>query len=297
MMTPAPVVLFAFNRPDALRDSLSALSANDLASETPLFIRLDGPRNEADREKVAAVRQVALEAHGFRSVDVVWSEKNQGLAPSVISGVSQVLDSFENVIVLEDDLVTHAGFLLYMNKALEVFRDKADVFSVCGYTSEVPMPLGYGYDAYFCVRSASWGWGTWRDRWQSVDWNPTKESLRAHASSFNRWGGSDCASMLRSWMEGRNSSWAIRFCYSEYLQGKVSLFPVESLVDPSAGFAGDGTHCKSYNRFRFRMAPAGKRTFFLPESVEVIPSVRRGALHYHSLAIRAWTRLMTLLHA
>ena len=127
MMTPAPVVLFAFNRPDALRDSLSALSANDLASETPLFIRLDGPRNEADREKVAAVRQVALEAHGFRSVDVVWSEKNQGLAPSVISGVSQVLDSFENVIVLEDDLVTHAGFLLYKNKALEVFRDKADV--------------------------------------------------------------------------------------------------------------------------------------------------------------------------
>ena len=296
-MDTIPVVLFAYNRPDALRRTLAALAADVLAAETDLFIRVDGPRNETDRGKVAAVRQVALDAHGFRSVDVIWSEKNQGLAPSVISGVSHVLESFESVIVLEDDLVTHPGFLLYMNKGLEMYRDKSDVFSVCGYTSEVPMPSGYGYDAYFCVRSASWGWGTWRDRWQSVDWNPTKASLRAHARSFNRWGGSDCASMLRSWMEGRNSSWAIRFCYSEFLQGKASLFPVESLVDPSAGFAGDGTHCKSYNRFRFRMAPAGKRTFRLPEIVEVIPSVRRGALRYHSLALRAWTRLMVFLHA
>ena len=297
MMDTAPVVLLAYNRPDALRRTLAALAADELAARTDLFIRVDGPRNETDAEKVAAVREVAAEARGFRTVDVAWSEENRGLAASVIAGVDRILAFSDTVIVLEDDLVTHPGFLSFLNAGLERYRDVTEVFSVCGYSNRVRMPSGYGYDAYFCPRSSSWGWATWRDRWQSVDWNPTPASLQKNACALNRWGGSDCAHMLREWMEGKNSSWAIRFCYSQFLQGKVSLFPTESLVDPSAGFDGDGTHCKSYNRFRFRMAPVGRRDFKLPAVVEVIPSVKRDALHYHSIPLRVWTRLMNLFHA
>ena len=97
-------------------------------------------------------------------------------------------------------------------------------------------------------------------------------------------------------MEGKNSSWAIRFCYSQFLQGRVSLFPTESLVDATAGFNGDGTHCKSYNRFRSHLADSGKRSFSLPPKVEVIPSVHRSALRYNSIPLRVWTRLMNLFY-
>ena len=296
-MRYAPVVLLAYNRPEALRRTLAALAADDLAPRTDLFIRIDGPKKEADAEKVKAVREVALAASGFCTVDVGWEKKNRGLASSVIAGVDRVLEISDTVIVLEDDLVTHPGFLTFLNEGLERYADVPEVFSVCGYSNCVRMPSGYGFDAYFCSRSSSWGWATWRNRWQSVDWSPTPASLQKHALAFNRWGGSDCAKMLREWMEGKNSSWAIRFCYSQFLQGKVSLFPTESLVDPSAGFDGDGTHCGSYNRFRFRMAPPAQRTFRLPGEVEVFPSVRRDALHYHSLPLRAWTRFMNLFYA
>lgn len=294
---PTPVVLFAFNRPDALRASLQALAANDLAAETPLFIFLDGPRKEADVEKVKAVREVAMSAQGFLRVDVSSSEENRGLARSIIRGVSQVLERFDSVIVLEDDLVTHPGFLSFMNAGLQRYRGVPEVFSVCGYSNDIRMPRNYGYDAYFCSRSSSWGWGTWRDRWQTVDWDPSPASLQKNACAFNRWGGSDCASMLRSWMEGRNSSWAIRFCYSQFLQGKVSLFPCLSLVNPSAGFDGEGTHCKAYNRFRFRMTPQDRRPDRFPDSVVLYPSLCRRARWYHSIPLRAWTRLMNLFYA
>ena len=296
-MDTTPVVILAYNRPDALRRTLAALAADDLAAGTDLFIRVDGPKRPSDVEKVAAVRELAHTVCGFRHVDVVCSEKNRGLAASVITGVEKVLESSDTVIVLEDDLVTHPGFLTFLNAGLERYRNVSEVFSICGYSNRVRMPSEYGYDAYFCPRSSSWGWATWRDRWQSVDLNPTPASLQKNAIAFNRWGGSDCAQMLRGWMEGKNSSWAIRFCYSQFLQGKVSLFPTESLVDPSAGFNGDGTHCKSYNRFRFQMASPQRRVFRMPDSVEVIPSVRRDALHYHGLPLRAWTRLMNLFYA
>ena len=295
-METTPVVLLAFNRPDALRRSLAALAAADLAAETDLFIRLDGPRNEADAEKVAAVRDVALGAQGFRKVDVSWSDSNLGLGPSVIMGVERILDCSETVIVLEDDLVVSRGFLVYMNEALRRYADDKRVFSVCGYSNRVTVPGDYPYDAYFAPRSSSWGWATWRDRWQSVDWNPTPASLRQNALAFNRWGGSDCAKMLRDWMEGRNRSWAIRFCYSQFLQGKTALFPVRSLVDPSAGFDGEGTNCRRYNRFKCDFTPDGGAAFRFPETVEEIPSIRRSALKYHSLGRRLWSRLMYVIY-
>ena len=295
-METTPVVLFAFNRPDALRRSLAALAAADLAAETDLYIRLDGPRNEADVEKVAAVRDVALSAQGFRKVDVSWSDQNLGLGPSVIMGVERILDFSETVIVLEDDLVVSRGFLVYMNEALQKYADDKRVFSVCGYSNRVTVPVVFPYDAYFAPRSSSWGWATWRDRWQSVDWNPTPASLQKNALAFNRWGGSDCAKMLRDWMEGRNRSWAIRFCYSQFLQGKTALFPVRSLVDPSAGFEGDGTNCRRYNRFKFDFNPDGGAAFRFPETVEEIPSIRRSALKYHSLGRRLWSRLMYVIY-
>ena len=282
----------AYKRPDALRRSLEALAAADLASETDLFIRIDGPRDEADAHKVAAVREVALAASGFRRLDVSWSDRNQGLGPSVIQGIGSILDFSEAVIVLEDDLVVSKGFLRYMNDALRLYADDGRVFSVSGYTNRVDVPEGYAADAYFAPRSSSWGWATWRDRWQSVDWNPTPASWRKNALAFNRWGGSDCAKMLRDWMEGRNQSWAIRFCYSQFLQGKTALFPVRSLVDPSAGFEGDGTNCRRYNRFKFDFDPIGKADFRFPETVEENPSFLRSVRKYHSLGRRLWSRLM-----
>lgn len=295
-MDTTPVVLFAYNRPYALQRTLAALAEADLASETDLFIRIDGPRNASDADKVAAVREVALSARGFRRIDVVWGERNQGLGPSVIQGVESVLDFSGTVIVLEDDLVVGKGFLVYMNQALRQYAGDDRVFSVCGYTNRVNLPDGYAADSYFAPRSSSWGWATWRDRWQSVDWDPTPASLQKHARAFNRWGGSDCSKMLRDWMEGRNRSWAIRFCYSQFLQGKTALFPVRSLVDPSAGFEGDGSNCRRYNRFKFDFESDAEAVYRFPETVTEIPSVCRSALRYHSLGRRIWSRLMYVIY-
>jgi hypothetical protein len=116
--------------------------------------------------------------------------------------------------------------------------------------------------------------------------------LQKQGCAFNRWGGSDCAKMLRDWMEGKNSSWAIRFCYSQFLQGKLSLFPSVSLVDPAAGFDGEGTNCHRYNRFKYEFDDSRSGPFNFPEKIGVIPSVRRAALRYHSLSRRIWSRLM-----
>lgn len=291
-----PVVVIAYNRPDALRRTLDALSANELADETDVLICLDGAKCEKDRKQVEAVHDVALQAHGFHNVELSTTPENRGLASTVIRGVESILDDNDAVIVVEDDLVTCPAFLRYMNEGLDRYRNTPEVFSVCGYTNQVFPPRGYAANTYFAPRSSSWGWGTWRDRWKSVDWNPTLASLQRNAIAFNRWGGSDCASMLRGWLDGRNNSWAIRFCYSQFLQGKISLFPVRSLVDPSLGFDGCGTNLHRYVRFRFTLEDQPKRVFQYPADVKVESAFVRSVLRYHSIPKRLWSRLMYLIY-
>ena len=55
-MKLAPLIVFAFNRPDTLQNTLSSLRRNDLAKDTELFVFVDGPRNDSDVEKIERVR-------------------------------------------------------------------------------------------------------------------------------------------------------------------------------------------------------------------------------------------------
>lgn len=46
-MPLAPVLLIAYNRPDHTRKTLEALRQNALASESNLFVYVDGPKEDA----------------------------------------------------------------------------------------------------------------------------------------------------------------------------------------------------------------------------------------------------------
>jgi len=293
----SPVVLFAYNRPDALKGAIASLRSSRLAPETDLYLFVDGPKGEEDAAKQQKIHEVVEGLQGFNRVQIRFSETHRGLADSVISGVSEVLERSDRVIVLEDDLKVTPDFLEWMNAALDKYAASGEVFSVCGYSNRVRMPEGYRFDGYFGPRNASWGWGVWKDRWASVDWNPSPSSMERNRHAFNRWGGSDCYSMLKAWSEKRNDSWAIRFNFSEFLQNRLSFFPVMSHVDPTGGFDGSGTHCGRYSRFKFDLTPAGRQApYLLPDHVEVLPVVRKRVLSYHSLAARAFSRLMYLFH-
>ena len=291
-MALTPVAVFAFNRPRALKRTLEALAACPGASETDLYLFVDGPRNGKDAPKVAETRAIGSSVTGFRSISLEFSEENKGLARSIIGGVSTVLARHGAVIVLEDDLLVMPGFLAFMNAGLEKYRSNREVFSVCGYSNRLTPPRRYPYNTYFCARSSSWGWATWRDRWETVDWEPSMESIRRERFGFNRWGGSDCTRMLKAWKTGKINSWAIRFCFSQYLAGAVSLFPVKSLVDNSAGFDGEGTNCRKFTRFKFDPDADPSPEFRFPADTRPDRRITRRALWYHSLPIRFYSLIM-----
>ena len=149
---------------------------NSLSSESDLWVFSDGPKTGPDSPNVEAVRNYVQElsnGRNFNSVRISKSDNNQGLAASVIAGVSSVLEHHRQVIVLEDDLVVAPDFLDYMNDALNYFEAHS-VGAISGYTPIAQLPVEYTESVYTSVRSSSQGWATWRDRWEDVDWGLTK---------------------------------------------------------------------------------------------------------------------------
>lgn len=243
----APVVLFVYNRLDHTTRVIETLAKNLLAKETEIFIFSDAAKSEAGLEKVNAVRNFinCTDWHdSFRKVTIVQAEKNKGLAKSVIGGVSDIIERYNKVIVIEDDLILSPYFLEYMNGALDYYKDDKNIWSVSGYSFPMKSLKNYDHDVFYSYRGSSWGWATWADRWAKVDWEvkdyqeliESKERIKL----FNR-GGSDLVGMLRLQMEGKIDSWAIRWVYAQSKLDMYTVYPKHSYL-VNGGCDGSGTH-------------------------------------------------------
>lgn len=301
-MNLAPLVICAFNRTDVLKSTITSLQANDLADETELYIFVDGPRanKEGESDKVKEVVRVAESAIGFKSVTVTASPENKGLAKSITGAATQLLNKYGRVIVVEDDLYCSKSFLRYMNNMLELFEHDKRVMQVSGYSSKLHLSKSYPWDIYLSGRAHSWSWATWKDRWETVDWDVKdfdqlandKQAIKA----FNTY-GSDLFGMLKGWKEKRNNSWYIRFNYAMHKQGRFSVCPTKSLVR-NDGFGADATHCSSYNRYKIVFESEHIGVFKSPSTTEnLLPDKKlmKHAVRYWSIPYRIYGKIMTKL--
>lgn len=58
-----------------------------------------------------------------------------------------------------------------MNKALNLYKSRKDIWSISGYTPNIEIQREYKDEVYLIKRGASWGWATWKDRWKLNDWD------------------------------------------------------------------------------------------------------------------------------
>ena len=243
----APVVLFVYNRVDHTSRVLETLGKNELAKDTELYVFSDAAKSDKGLDKVNAVREHINQKEWqkkFKTVTIVQAEKNKGLAKSVIGGVSEIIEEYGKVIVIEDDLILSPYFLNYMNGALDYYKEDSKIWAISGYSFPMRSLKNYPHDVFYSYRGSSWGWATWDDRWKKVDWEVSDYaalmSSQERQKQFNR-GGSDLVNMLRLQMEGKIDSWAVRWVYAQSKLDTYTVYPKHSYLG-NGGCDGSGTH-------------------------------------------------------
>lgn len=241
----APVLIFTYNRLDHIQQTITTLSKNMLSHDSDIYIFSDAPKNDAANEAVMDVRNYLHSLSGFKKITIIERNENYGLAKNIIEGVTDIINQYGKVIVLEDDLLTSKNFLSYMNEALNFYEKNEDIFAISGFCWNLPSLKNLNEDAFIAYRPASWGWATWKDQWENVDWQlndyETFIKDKNAIKKFNR-GGMDMTRMLSHYKAGKNNSWAIRWAYSMSKQDKYCIYPKLSKIQ-NIGFGDNATHC------------------------------------------------------
>jgi hypothetical protein len=157
------------------------------------------------------------------------------------------------VIVVEDDLLLSPHFIDFVKRALDTYASRADIFSISA-ASPALVQLGLSSadvgDVYLAPRNVPTGWGTWRNRWQSVDWEVNDYWRNRGRSSWRKKlarGGNDLLTMMHDHFSGRIDAWGIRFIHAQLMSEAFSLYPQQSYVR-NLGFDGSGTHSRAMDR-------------------------------------------------
>lgn len=297
-MTFAPIVLFGFIRKDTIEKVINGLLSNPEARLSDLFIFIDGPRSDTEKELVESVYDFCCKVAGFKSVTIEKSDINRGLDPSILRGVSKIIEIYDMAIVLEDDVVPTSNFLAYMNQALRVYKDDTRIMSISAFGLKVFEPTDYNYDVYMFGRSTSWGWGTWKDRWIDIDWQINDwDSFRKDKNSikeFCKRGGDDLFDMLSKCMQG-GGMWDIRFTYNMFKKNKYTIMPFVSKTH-TIGFNSLAVHCKpvKFNRFKYVIDSGETRDFKMPSNICIEKRIIRSRLLYQKNIIRIIYKILNI---
>lgn len=236
MLNNIPIALFIYNRIDELNVTLSALKENFGIKEHTIIFFCDGPKENAtqvDLEKINQVRSLIRKVDWCKNIIIKTRESNYGLATSIVSGITEVLTEHEAVIVLEDDIKTSPYFIKYMVDALNYYKDEEKVISISGFNHPIKYDK-YSEETFFLKGADCWGWATWKRGWNLFEFDGQKllDKLIEEDSiyNFDLSGTYRYSKMLKKTIK-TNNSWAIKWHASAFINNKLSLCPMKSLVE------------------------------------------------------------------
>lgn len=279
-MNLAPIIVFAYDRPDHLSQTLQALARNDLAPQSQLYIYCDGARlyggetisdeglaisgnyitrrygamyctkeeYDAYVQRIAVTRKVAHEITGFKKVHVIEREHNIGLADNIVGAVTEIVNQYGRVIAFEDDIVTTRGCITYLNDALELYKDDKQVMHISAWMypnkGQFPSTLFY-YTPY-----PAGGWATWKRAWQYFNPDTVDHILywRHKWKEFDVEGDNYLSRQLIGNYKGILKTWFIKWYSSIRRMNGLCLYPGTAMSN-NIGWDNSGETSATNTRF------------------------------------------------
>lgn len=283
----APIIIFAYKRKDKLQHCLKMLEKNDVVRYSDLIIYSDGYKGKKDKKQVEEVQnyldKYCKNNRSFNNICLYKSEKNKGLANSVIHGVSQVIENYGKAIIIEDDLEVSSDFLSFMNDALIYYEHEDRVGAIGGFT---PLDKRVRVNPEKVLKSkmgCCWGWATWKDRWRKADWNinncinvSAKERKQLDKIQYG------FSAMLKQQARGRIDSWAVRWDYLFLRSGWWTIYPNKSKV-ANIGFDSASTHCNNNRDERRKVRAENENIQF--DVFEILPDVSKPMRKYYKPSV------------
>lgn len=236
------VCVICYKRKEHFERLISSIKSDPSfnSSEFKLYIFQDGAKesNQGDLNQVNELSEYISQL----DYEFIKRDMNYGLYKNVINSINYVLTRHSKIIVLEEDLVIKGGFFHYIKTALHKYELFEDIFQISGYAWK-----NNSHSPYFMNITTTWGWGTWRDRWNKINF-PKKTIDLIHKKKFtpikkikfNQYESYPFYRILRQ-QDKNLKSWGIFFYLHSYENNRLTLYPPVSYIN-NQGQDGSGEH-------------------------------------------------------
>ena len=236
-----PVIIFAFNRPNALKGLIASLERSVNLDKFHFIFFIDGPRDSKDIPMILENKAI-IEKFRVMSKETIEQDTNLGLHNSVISGVTAVFKSYDFAIILEDDLECQPKLLSWFLEESGLLSGTSEYGGLCGY---FPMDFANPPVGNFSnKRFHSWGWATRGEQWDEINFsqsNLLQLAINRHFRKKLFEVSPDLLPMAVAQLSGSVSSWAIKYIFSGVDLNRRYCFPGMKLVENN-GFDSTATH-------------------------------------------------------
>jgi glycosyltransferase involved in cell wall biosynthesis len=190
-MNNIAVVIPTYNRPKALERLLFSLDNAVYKALPVLIISIDGGADER-------VVKVAEAFNWKGEKKIIKQQSNLGLKNHILS-CGDLTATYDDVIILEDDLFVSRYYYDYTIQALHFYKNSPRVAGISLYQyqyneyEDLPFsPLVDGYDSYFIQNASSWGQAWSKQQWEQFKnwylkndiWDPKDERLPSAVLSW-----------------------------------------------------------------------------------------------------------------
>ncbi len=243
------VILFGYNRIEMLRDRIEELKK---IAPPNLLVSVDFLNVETSINVVNLLNQFCVEWPKYSNLKFNVQSENLGMVRHIVGVIGDSLETYESVIVVEDDISISQGFY---NSALSAlghpdFNDK--YFTFGGYS---PISLPKLLEKFNAFRPtpyfSSWGWAISRLGWQEYKFDISNENLEKSLSDSFTWQNLS-SKKKKIWMDrfrkiqnNPTHTWDTQLQYHLFKSDKKNMVPIGRLVE-NVGF-GDSrsAHTKS----------------------------------------------------
>ena len=245
----SPLMVSVYNRELHFKKCIESLKACKFSEKSHLFIAIDAPFRDEDIDANKRIIQYSKEISGFKEITLLIRPENYGAYKNLILAKNEIFSKYNRLIMFEDDNIFSPDFLNFVNKGLNIYQEREDIFSVSGYQYPIIMPPGYKKDIYLWQGFSAWGVGIWKEKWEKVDWEEEKalKSIRQFLKNYKavyqhqKTANHYFPAILKMVEQNRLHGDGYLSLY-QFLNNMYSVFPVTSRVR-NMGHDGSGIGC------------------------------------------------------
>ena len=253
----SPVLLITYKRSKNTEKLINTLIENKIEN---IYIYNNGPINNVDYEDCNKTKDIVKKYSDiYPNIKTLYKEKNTGLKYNIPEAINWVFESFDKVIVLEDDCFPSKYFFLFCNQLLDMYEKDLRIGQISG--SNFLNSRNFkrkNQDSYFFSSIINcWGWATWKNRWTDIhdiemkNW-PVVKKQNLIENFFNNKKNSNYFNKVFDTNYPNNVIWDRAWFLTNIINKRVTIVADKNLISNN-GFDenASGPNPKKYDSLKF----------------------------------------------